>query len=296
MNIRKYAAIDIGSNAIRLLITHAISYEGGTHFKKVSLVRVPIRLGQDVFIEKNISQRNRDRLIESMKAFKGLIYAHEVDAFRACATSAMREAGNGKEICKELSKASGIKIEIISGDEEADLIYSTHIESFLDNDSNYLYIDVGGGSTEMTLFVGGKVEESKSFNIGTIRLLNNLVKEKDWLNMKAWLKEHETEFDALQAIGSGGNINRIYKMNLKSNWKPLLRRELLRSRNLIASLSYEERLVKLNMNTDRADVVLHASDIFLKITKWARISKIHVPKMGVADGLVRKLHEQYLIQ
>ena len=294
MRIKKYATVDIGSNAIRLLIMHAIEHSKGTHFKKASLVRVPIRFGQDVFVKGEIQERNEERLIESLKAFKSLIIAHEVDAFRACATSAMRDAKNGESVVERVASESGIRIEVIDGKEEADLIYGTHIENILDDKNNYLYIDVGGGSTEMTLFVAGKVEDSKSFDIGTIRLLNGLVEQEEWDEMRNWLLKHEGR-DKLQAIGSGGNINRIYKMNMKSNWKPLLREELAASAALIESMDYEERLIKLNMNIDRADVVLHASNIFLNVTKWANIEKIHVPKMGLADGLVRKLHEAYLV-
>jgi len=294
MKLRKYAAVDIGSNAIRLLIMHSINYSGGVHYKKVSLVRVPIRLGQDVFTQGKISERNKDRLVESMNAFKSLIFAHEVDQYRACATSAMRDASNGEEIAALVGKESGINIEVISGKEEADIIYSTHIENLIDSDRNYLYVDVGGGSTEMTLFVNGQVEDSRSFNIGTIRLLNDLVSQKEWQTMEQWLKNHHANLDELEAIGSGGNINRIYKMNLKNNWKPLTKKELIKSRDLIQGMSYEERLIQLNMNIDRADVVLHATNIFMKVCDWAKIKHIHVPKMGLSDGLVRQMHERHM--
>lgn len=291
MKITNYAGIDVGSNAIRLLLMAALDYEGKTHYKKVSLVRVPIRLGQDVFTDGRITDRNADRLVSSMTAFEDLMKAHEVEHFRACATSAMRDASNGTEIADQIRKESGIELDIISGKEEAEIIYSTHIENILDKKKNYLYIDVGGGSTEMTLFVGGKAVSMKSFNIGTIRLLNGLVEDTDWDEMKTWLKKHRVEFKNLEAIGSGGNINRIYKMNFKTNWQPLYRDELVGSTDVIKSMIYEERLIKLNMNIDRADVVIHAANIFLKVTKWAKIRKIHVPKMGLADGLIRQMHE-----
>jgi exopolyphosphatase/guanosine-5'-triphosphate,3'-diphosphate pyrophosphatase len=291
VKITNYAGIDVGSNAIRLLLMAALDYEGKTHYKKVSLVRVPIRLGQDVFTDGRITDRNADRLVSSMKAFEDLMKAHEVEHFRACATSAMRDASNGTEIADQIRKESGIELDIISGKEEAEIIYSTHIENILDKKKNYLYIDVGGGSTEMTLFVGGKAVSMKSFNIGTIRLLNGLVEDTDWDEMKTWLKKHRVEFKNLEAIGSGGNINRIYKMNFKTNWQPLYRDELVDSTDVIKSMIYEERLIKLNMNLDRADVVIHAANIFLKVTKWAKIRKIHVPKMGLADGLIRQMHE-----
>jgi exopolyphosphatase/guanosine-5'-triphosphate,3'-diphosphate pyrophosphatase len=291
VKITNYAGIDVGSNAIRLLLMAALDYEGKTHYKKVSLVRVPIRLGQDVFTDGRITDRNADRLVSSMTAFEDLMKAHEVEHFRACATSAMRDASNGTEIADQIRKESGIELDIISGKEEAEIIYSTHIENILDKKKNYLYIDVGGGSTEMTLFVGGKAVSMKSFNIGTIRLLNGLVEDTDWDEMKTWLKKHRVEFKNLEAIGSGGNINRIYKMNFKTNWQPLYRDELVDSTDVIKSMIYEERLIKLNMNIDRADVVIHAANIFLKVTKWAKIRKIHVPKMGLADGLIRQMHE-----
>ncbi len=292
MEITNYAGIDVGSNAIRLLLMSAIDYKGKTHFKKVSLVRVPIRLGQDVFTEGEISKRNTIRLISSMRAFKQLMIAHEVDFSRACATSAMREATNGKLVAEQVRNETGINLEVISGQEEADIIFSTHIETILDTNKNYLYIDVGGGSTEMTLFVKGEVATMKSFNIGTIRLLNDLVTEEDWDEMKNWLKAHRVEFKDLEAIGSGGNINRIYKMNQKMNWQPLYRDELVESAERINNMTYEERLILLNMNLDRADVVQHASNIFLKVTKWAKIRKIHVPNVGLADGMIRQMHEE----
>ncbi len=290
MNSKKYAAIDIGSNAIRLLIVNALTTTEGTFYKKTSLVRVPIRLGQDVFLTQQISDENKDRLVAAMIAYEKLMLAHGVSDYKACATSAMRDAQNSEEILAIIEKESSIKIEIVSGKREAEIIYQTHIEKILDPNQAYLYIDVGGGSTEITFFDGTLAVASKSFNIGTIRLLNGLVTNSAWNEMKTWIDENRFNKE-MQAIASGGNINRLYKMHQKKNWSPLVFTELINSRELIESYNYDDRQIKLNMNPDRADVILHALHIYENVFTWTNISDIHVPKMGLADGLIRLMHE-----
>ncbi len=291
MTSKKYAAIDIGSNAIRLLIVNAINSNEGTYYKKTSLVRVPIRLGQDVFMTQRISDLNKERLIAALSAYKNLMFAHGVNDYKACATSAMRDAENSQEILEAIQNDSSIEIEIVTGKQEAEIIYQTHIEEMLDPNQSYLYVDVGGGSTEITFFDGVVATASKSFNIGTIRLLNDLVLDETWADMQAWISKHKINKE-MQAIASGGNINRIYKMHQKKTWSPLLFSELLQTKELIESYTYDERLVILNMNPDRADVILPALEIYENVFEWTNIQEIHVPKMGLADGLIRLMHEQ----
>lgn len=293
MNNVKFAAIDIGSNAIRLLIENVAEYEGKSYFKKVSLLRVPIRLGQDSFTKGRISESNKDRLTHALIGFSHLIKAHEVESHIACATSAMRDAANGQEIVSEIFDKSGINIHIIDGYKEADLIYSTQITNVLNPDKDYLYVDIGGGSTELTLFSKGEVINSHSFNIGTIRVLYDLVRHHEWEQMKAWVKEHTSSFKELEAIGSGGNINRLYKMTGKSNWKATSNLEIKKLYEMLSSYSYEERVTKLNLQTDRADVIIPASQIITSLMKWGRIKKLNVPKMGLADGLIRRMYSLY---
>ncbi len=230
-----------------------------------------------------------------MKAFEHLMYAHGVKHYRACATSAMRDAENGAELVELIKEKSGIDIEVISGMEEASIIFATHIEDILNHETNYLYIDVGGGSTELTFFADGQSTVSRSFNIGTIRLLNSLVEEDDWSDMKSWVQEHAADLDGVEAIGSGGNINRLYKMNLKNNWEPLLSSELFETAAVIEGMSYEDRLIELHMNPDRADVVVHATQIFKRLVTWGGIEKINVPKMGLADGMIRQMHQGSIV-
>jgi len=288
----KYAAIDIGSNAVRLLIMHVHQYRGKTYFKKISLTRVPIRLGEDVFLKGEISNRNRIRMVHAMKSFYHLMQLHEVDDHMACATSAMRDSKNGNEIVSEVKAETGIEIEIINGKREAEIIYYTQIENLLDTSKNYLYIDVGGGSTELTLFANSAKQISQSFNIGTIRILHDLVEHQEWERMKTWLKTNARDYSNLLAIGSGGNINRLYKMAGKTNWKNLKAAEIKKLEEMLISYNYEERVTQLNLNTDRADVIIPASNIFLNVLRWSRATEVIVPKMGLSDGLVRLMHQK----
>lgn len=291
MLIKKYAAIDIGSNAIRLLITSIIQqFDNQTKFKKTSLIRVPIRLGDDVFKLGIVSDDNYNRMEESIKAFKLLMKVHNVSKYRACATSAMREAKNGQSITKKIKKKTGIDIEIINGNEEAKIIALTDIKNYLVNDKTFLYVDVGGGSTELTLFSKGKSILSKSFKIGTVRLINELVPNNVWNQMRSWIKEHTNNYQQITLLGTGGNINSTYKFSGIKPGKPLSYNYLKEYFNMVKSFSYEERISKLNMNFDRADVILPALKIYIYAMKWSGAKEVYVPKIGLADGIIRSLY------
>ncbi|MET3731218.1 Ppx/GppA phosphatase family protein [Moheibacter stercoris] len=292
MKIRKLAAIDIGSNAMRLLINYVYEIPGMKPvFNKTSIVRMPIRLGEDVFIEKKISDKNASRLVDAMKAYQLMMDIYGVEHYNAYATSAMREATNGSEIVKKIKKSSGIEIEIISGNTEAELIFATELQSFILDDNNYLYVDVGGGSTELTLITNGEVKLSKSFEIGTVRLLEGRVEKSVYPEMKKWIEENIRQYE-VDLIGSGGNINHVYKYSGVQLGKPL-KGAYLRSRyKVIRNMSYEERLQELNMKPDRADVVEYALEIYTKVMKWSRAKKIYVPKIGISDGMIRKLYAE----
>lgn len=291
----KFAAIDIGSNAVRLLFCNVFEIDGEPTFKKSSLIRVPIRLGEDVFKNKEISNRNAKRLLKTMFAFKNLIEVHdEIISFKACATSAMRDATNGNELVAQIKELTGIEIEIVTGDREADIISANHIEEHLDEDKNYLYIDVGGGSTELTFIENKKTLASHSFNIGTLRLLQTNGLSPIYEEMKNWIRKYVKKGkDGLQAIGSGGNINKIYNMVGKKEGKALHIDDLIANYNYLKSFSYEERVSLLGLNPDRADVIMPASEIFISLLRIADIKKIIVPKIGVADGMVHLLYEDY---
>jgi exopolyphosphatase / guanosine-5'-triphosphate,3'-diphosphate pyrophosphatase len=293
MKIQKYGAIDIGSNAVRLLIATIIEREGKeTLFKKTSLVRVPIRLGEDVFQYKKISEANTKRLIDTMNAFKLLMDSHKVVKYRACATSAMRESENGREIANRVKKNSGISIQIIDGNDEAAIIASTDIKDLIMVDKTFLYVDVGGGSTEFTIFSNGKTISSKSFNLGTVRLLNNMVTDTIWNEVEEWIKKETKHYDKISLIGSGGNINSIFKQSGKSAGKSLSYIYLANFYELIQNYSYEERVVEMDMNPDRADVIIHATRIYLSAMKWSKARKIYVPKIGLSDGIVKSLYKE----
>jgi exopolyphosphatase/guanosine-5'-triphosphate,3'-diphosphate pyrophosphatase len=291
LSIKKYAAIDIGSNAIRLLITSIIEEkEKPVKFKKTSLVRVPIRLGTDVFLNNAISEENTERLLDSMMAFKLLMRSHKVLSYKACATSAMREADNGKEIVKLISEHSNIKIDIINGEEEAAIIASTDLNEFIDNNETYLYVDVGGGSTEFTVIRNGIPIASRSFKIGTVRLLNDIVKNKTWLELEQWIKANTQDYEKINVIGSGGNINKIFKISGKAMGKPLTYFYLSAYLHTLNSYSYEERITELDLNQDRADVIIPATRIYLSAMKWSGAKHLYVPKMGLSDGIIKSLY------
>ncbi|MEK6450465.1 MULTISPECIES: Ppx/GppA phosphatase family protein [Myroides] len=291
LNIKKYAAIDIGSNAMRLLIMNIIEEEGKeTIFSKSSLIRVPVRLGQDAFTIGKISEESQERMVDAMKAFYLLMKVNKVERFMACATSAMRDASNGPEIVDRIYKESGIKISIIDGKKEAMIIASSDLKHFINSPNSILYIDVGGGSTEFTLFDKGKQINSKSFKNGTVRLLNNMVEESVWTDIEHWIKEETKGLENLIVIGSGGNINKIFKMSGKAQDKPLtyfyLHKQLVR----LNTMSYEDRISVLGLNPDRADVIIPAIKIYNNAMKWSGAKYIYVPKIGVSDGIVKAIY------
>ena len=291
INLKKYAAIDIGSNAMRLLVTNVIETEGKpTHFSKSALVRVPIRLGQDAFTVGEISPENIERMVDAMKAFKLLMKVHKVERYTACATSAMREAYNGKEVAELIKKKADIKILIIDGKKEAAIIASTDLHHLLKTDKTYLYVDVGGGSTEFSLFSNGKMVISKSFKIGTVRLLNGMVSDLVWQGIEEFIKTNTAEYDEISLIGSGGNINKLFKMSGKKMDEPLSYIYLNSQYTYLNSLSYERLMVELDLNSDRADVIGFATRIYLNAMKWSGARQIFVPKIGLSDGIIKAMY------
>ncbi len=291
ISIKKYAAIDIGSNAMRLLITNIVEQPNAApQFHKSALIRVPIRLGQDAFTVGTISNENIERMIDAMKAFKLLMKVYKVEKFKACATSAMREAYNGKEVADIILEKAEIEIDIIDGKKEAAIIASSDLHNFLKTDQTYLYVDVGGGSTEFSLFSEGKMVASKSFKNGTVRMLNNMVSDIVWEEIEKWIKTNTEEYDNVTLIGSGGNINRLFKMSGKMQDKPLSFLYLNSQYQHLNSLTYEQRIAELAMNTDRADVIIPATKIYLNAMKWSGARHIYVPKIGLSDGIVKALY------
>lgn len=289
-----YAAIDIGSNAVRLLIGDVVERDDHPVIKKTSLVRVPIRLGADVFDNGAISPAKRDQLIKSLKAFRLLTEVHGAHYLRCCATSAMREATNSAEVLARVEKESGIHIEMIDGRTEADLIMSTFWTQDLLKDRSYLYIDVGGGSTELTWIANGRRKHSSSFKVGTVRLLQHKVDESEWVAMSGFLSEIRSSGAKLTAIGTGGNINRIFKENRNGYGEPLSRADIRKQRDRIAAYSFEDRVKQLRLRPDRADVIIPAANIFLRVMEEAGIEEVFVPKVGLADGIVYDLYtKQY---
>ena len=291
LSIKKYAAIDIGSNAVRLLIANIIEQKGKpVQFKKNSLVRVPIRLGADVFIKQKISKENTQRMLDTMLAFKLLMKSHKVVKYKACATSAMRESQNGKQVVERILKESGINIDIIGGEEEAAIIAATDLHKYIDPNKTYLYVDVGGGSTEFTFFDQGKPVTSKSFKIGTVRLLNDMVLKESWIELEQWITANVKAYEKIAVIGSGGNINKIFKISGKALGKPLTYFYLTTYYNTLQSYSYEERITELDLNQDRADVIIPAMRIYLFAMKWSGAKHIYVPKIGLADGIIKSIY------
>ena len=294
---RKFAAIDIGSNAVRLLISTITEQDGKDPiFKKTSLVRVPIRLGADVFMTKLISEENQIRMVDTMQAFKLLMKSHRIERYKACATSAMREAKNGAEVAGLIAENSGIDIEIIDGNHEAAIIATTDLNELIQGDKTYLYVDVGGGSTEFTLYSGGETIASKSFKLGTVRLLKNMVEDDLWDEVEEWIKEITAAYPRVDLIGSGGNINNIFKSSGKSIGKPLSFLYLSSYYQLLNSFTYEERITELNLNEDRADVIIPAARIYLSAMKWAKARRIYVPKIGLADGIIKSLYQETVLE
>ncbi len=289
----KLAAIDIGSNAARLLITEVTTGENKVAvFNKLNLIRVPLRLGFEVFEHGLISKQKTGMLIQTMKAFKHLINAYEVKHVKACATSAMRDAKNAEDIIRKVKLETDIAIEVISGDMEAGLVFENHIAETLDKEHSYMYIDVGGGSTELSFFSNGVFTFKESFNIGTIRLLQNQVNEKTWEVMKEIIKTVTKGQNEVVAIGSGGNINKIFSMSKRKEGKPLTL-ELLRDYHReLSSVSLEDRMRLYNLRADRADVIIPALLIYSNAMRWAGATEMYVPKIGLADGLIQHMWEE----
>lgn len=291
INIKKLAAIDIGSNAMRLLISNVVEQDGKEpQFNKSSLVRVPIRLGQDAFTVGEISEENIDRMVDAMKAFNLLMKVHKVERYMAFATSAMREAYNAKEVVEIIKKEANINIEIIDGKKEAAIIASTDLHHLLKTDETYLFVDVGGGSTEFTLFSDGKLINSRSFKAGTVRLLNNMVHDVVWDEIEKWIKTNTADYEEVTLIGSGGNINKLFKMSGKQQEKPLSYIYINSQYAFLNSLTYEQRIAELGLNSDRADVIIHATRIYLNAMKWSGARQIYVPKIGLSDGIVKAMY------
>ncbi|GAA3961520.1 rod shape-determining protein [Pedobacter ginsengiterrae] len=290
----RYAAIDIGSNAVRLLIADISKQDGLYKYKKNTLIRVPLRLGDDAFLDQNISPKKAGDLVKTMLAFKNLMDVYHVTEYLACATSAMREAKNGENIVKLIKEETDLRLEIIEGQREANIIYANHIEQDLDQSKTYLYIDVGGGSTELSVFFKGAPIASKSFNIGTIRILDNQDKEETWEEMKSWVKEHTKAYKQLAGIGTGGNINKLFRMADEKDGAPMSLQKLNSLYNKLTSYSLKERIHVLGLNPDRADVIIPASEIYLTLMKWTGIKQIYVPKVGMADGIIKLLIEEKL--
>jgi len=291
ITIKRYAAIDIGSNAMRLLVSNIVEQEGKeTQFNKSSLVRVPIRLGQDVFTVGEISDENIERMIDAMKAYKLLMKVHKVEHYKACATSAMREADNNREIIEIIQREADIDIDIIDGKKEASIIASSDLKEYITTDKTYLYVDVGGGSTEFSLFSNGKIIASKSFKNGTVRMLNNMVNEIVWIEIEKWIKTHTASFDEITLIGSGGNINKLFKMTGKQQDKPLTFLGLNAQFSMLNKMTYDERIAELGLNPDRADVIIPATKIYLNAMKWSGARHLYVPKIGLSDGIVKAMY------
>ena len=288
----RYAAIDIGSNAVRLLIADLTDNDGVISFKKNTLIRVPLRLGDNAFLDQFISDKKAEDLIKTMQAFKNLMDVYKVTDYMACATSALREAENGQELVKKIKEETDLILEIVEGEREAHIIYSSHIEQTLDRKKNYLYIDVGGGSTELSIFSDGTMLASKSFDLGTIRILDNQDKDETWEDLKEWLKVETRNFKNLSGIGTGGNINKLFKLSEEKDDMPLSYVKLKTLFGYLNSFSLKDRINILGLNQDRADVIIPACEIFLTIMKWASIKNVYVPKVGMVDGIIQVLIEK----
>jgi exopolyphosphatase/guanosine-5'-triphosphate,3'-diphosphate pyrophosphatase len=289
----RLAAIDIGSNAARLLIVDITNDKYGKPiFNKLNLVRVPLRLGFDVFDKGEISKEKRGMILQTMKAYTHLINAYGVTNTIACATSAMRDASNSNDIIRKIKMETGLNIEVITGDFEASLIYENHVAETMDTDHSYLYIDVGGGSTELTFFAEGKLIFKQSFNIGTIRLLKDMVTDSKWTEIKDFIKNKTRGYKKIVAIGTGGNINKVFSLSKKKDGKPLNIDLLKDYYKEISGFSLEDRINVYKLRADRADVIVPALQIYINIMRWTDAEEIYVPKIGLADGLIQHLYSE----
>ena len=286
--MKKYAAIDIGSNAIRLLIVSVFSNNSLKQYRKINLVRLPIRLGGDVFIDNKISKNKTNQLISALKSFKILMSINKVHKYKICATSAMREASNTKKIIKEVYDTLKLNINVITGKEEASIIANVFVKNY-NHYNNLLYVDVGGGSTELTVINDGNIITSKSFKIGTVRMLNSVINKNIWVEYKNWIKANIKDCNNISTIASGGNANKILKLSGKKIAEPI-------SINLFEDIykelrkhSFEERVSILNLNPDRADVIIPAAEIYLRSMKYSNSKQVIIPRIGLADGIIRKI-------
>ncbi len=295
MNIGyRFAAIDIGSNAIRLLFARVIENGNNKPFIiKESLIRMPLRLGQDVFTDGKISAVNCEKFLKTMKGFKDLIDAYEPISYKACATAAMRNANNGQDLVALVKLKTNIKIEIIDGSKEAALILSKNIDRYMNADKKYIHIDVGGGSTELSIIQNNKAKISKSFSMGSVRLLEGKVNDDSWREMHSWIKKNIEKINVNNAIGSGGNINKIASILAKKKGNYVKFDQIRKIIKKIKVKDYNQRITQLGLRPDRADVIEHACKIYLKCMKWAGVRKILVPQSGLADGIIEKLYDSY---
>ena len=294
MKVKKLAAIDIGSNAIRILIANVVQEEGERPvYMKSEMIRVPIRLGQDSFTVGEISKKNMKRVVKAMKAFRLIMKVNGVKHYMACATSALRESNNAYELITRVKKKSKIKIEVIDGRKEAEIISNTTILDSFGQNRNYLYVDVGGGSTEFSVLQDGKRIISKSFKTGTVRMINNMVNEKVWFEIEKWIQTHTAGIEKIALLGSGGNINKIFKLSNTKEGKPLTYIKINTFYQDLKMLTYEQRILKYNLNLDRADVILPALEIYLKALKWSGATKVFVPKIGLADGMIKMMYKKF---
>jgi exopolyphosphatase / guanosine-5'-triphosphate,3'-diphosphate pyrophosphatase len=297
MNVYQFAAIDIGSNAVRLLVSNVFEDGAKVTYKKQSLIRVPIRLGADAFLKQHFPESKVEDFIDTMHAFKHLLKVYRPQKVRALATSAFREADNGIEVVDQVFNATGIKIEIVSGKEEAEVVYANGLRDNMDSDKTYLYMDVGGGSTELTLFNNHEAVTSRSFNIGSIRLLLGMVPDSDWDEMKAWVKDLQSTVDKeIAIIGSGGNINKYCKLLMKEYGEAVSYDELYNLYKRLKGMTSEERIQDLYLNPDRADVIVPAGKIFTSIMRWSKANSAFIPKIGVSDGVIKMLYKEHKLE
>lgn len=289
--VMKLAAIDIGSNAIRFQVSSVLNNGERTLFKKLEYIRFPLRLGHDVFTLGYISDKSREKFRKLMKAYKLLLELYEVDDYMFCATSAMRESENGFDLAKQVEEEFGVHINIIDGHVEAELINKA-IVSYLQDDT-YLHIDVGGGSTELNLYAHGKKIKTRSFKVGSVRVLEHHDSPVMWDDMERWVKEHVSkDLGKITAVGTGGNISKIYELARLKPGKLLSIKKMKDIRSMVEGLSLEERIYKLQMNPDRADVIVPASNIYLQVMEWARAKNMLVPEVGLKDGIMLHLYEK----
>jgi len=289
LEIDKVATIDIGSNAIRLLISNVFSVNGKLHHTKNSLYRVQLRLGDDSFNKGIISPKNLDKLKSTLKSFKFLMDVNDVKKYLAYATSAMRSISNAEKLLKSLEIETGVKVEIITGKKESEIVAKNDISTHIGKTKNYCFIDVGGGSTEVVIYKKGEFYKSKSFKIGGVRLINGLVEDSTWKEFELWLKSHAAELKKLKIIGIGGNINKLYKLSGVKYTKPLERKRFKKTLVRLENMSYTKKLTKLKLNPDRIDVIVPAGKIYFFMMKTLGIKEIYVPRIGLADGMVNEI-------